>query len=120
MPARMRSPPRIALDPQGQIPGYHIADPAKVRREVLDKHIKRVARKKKESRARAATRIKARLNVLRIYRKTRQVGQCRALTADMRHIDKAYLKPGARTGSICGSRSEKARRQHAPGTPLRP
>ena len=47
----------------------------------------------------AATRKKARFNILRLYRKNKDVKGCRRLTKDMRYMDKTY-KLG-KTNKIC-------------------
>ena len=99
-----KTAPKIALDPNTHIPGYHINDSTAVRRKVLSAHVRRVARKKQESRHSAAKRIKLRLNVLRIYRRRRQVAQCRSITRDMRFLDRTFGgKNPPRTQDICES-----------------
>ena len=125
-PAR---PPRVPppLSPRGQLPGYHIDDDARTRRQALRRAVRRAG----DAPHRAAA-IKRRLNVLRIYRKNaralrerarrlaelrdtpqrrRQIRelrararrnrrQCRAVTADMRYLDRAFSLGGT-TASIC-------------------
>ena len=68
---------------------YKLSDPHKKRRKALDAGI-RAERKTKKSRREAATAKKARLNVLRIYRKNKKLGECRKLTQDMKYIDTKY------------------------------
>ena len=68
---------------------YKLSDPHKKRRKALDAGI-RAERKTKKSRREAATAKKARLNVLRIYRKNKKPGECRKLTQDMKYIDAKY------------------------------
>ena len=68
---------------------YKLSDPHKKRIVALDAGI-RAERKTKKSRRGAATAKKARLNVLRIYRKNKKLGECRKLTQDMKYIDTKY------------------------------
>ena len=65
---------------------YKLSDPHKKRIVALDAGI-RAERKTKKSRREAATAKKARLNVLRIYRKNKKLGECRKLTQDKKYID---------------------------------
>ena len=48
----------------------------------------------------AATAKKGRFNILRIYRRNKNVGECNKITRDMKYIDKKY-KLGS-TKNICG------------------
>ena len=48
----------------------------------------------------AATAKKGRLNILRIYRRNKDIPGCKKITRDMKYIDKKY-KLG-KTDNICG------------------
>ena len=52
----------------------------------------------------AATAKKGRLNILRIYRRNKKVGECNKITKDMRYIDKKY-KLGT-SKNICGKSNQ--------------
>jgi len=77
---------------------YKLNDPHKKRRKALDAGI-RAERKTKKSRREAATAKKARLNVLRIYRKNTKPKECNILTQDMKYIDTKYGL--GKTKNIC-------------------
>ena len=77
---------------------YKLSDPHKKRILAIDEGI-RAERKTKKSRREAAVAKKARLNVLRIYRKNKKSGECRKLTQDMKYIDKKYGV--GKTKNIC-------------------
>tara|TARA_B100000767_G_C19746913_1_gene528965 strand:+ start:1059 stop:1754 length:696 start_codon:yes stop_codon:yes gene_type:complete len=87
---------------------YKLSDPQKKRIIALDAGI-RVDRKTKKSRREAATSKKARLNVLRIYRKDKKPGECRKLTQDMKYIDKKYGL--GKTNNICKKTQKGGRRK---------
>ena len=53
-----------------------------------------------KTKRKAATAKKGRLNILRIYRRNKNVKDCNKITRDMRYIDKKY-KLG-KTKNICG------------------
>ena len=89
---------------------YKLSDPHKKRIIALDAGI-RAERKTKQSRREAATAKKARLNVLRIYRKNKNPGECRKLTQDMKYIDKKYGL--GKTNSIC-KKTQKGGREKLP------
>ena len=73
---------------------------AKQRRKALDNIIKYEAKKNPNKTIRkAATAKKARLNVLRIYRRNKNIKTCRKITSDMRYIDKKYRL--GKTKKIC-------------------
>tara|TARA_X000001036_G_scaffold127399_1_gene120561 strand:+ start:14326 stop:14655 length:330 start_codon:yes stop_codon:yes gene_type:complete len=88
---------------------YHLNDTVNKRRAALNSEIVRKARVDSITKIEAAKKKKARLNVLRIYRKnslprTKKYKECKILTEDMRYIDKRYLKK-ATTRNICGKKS---------------
>ena len=76
---------------------YRLTDTAQKRRAALSGEIARKAHRDKITTRSAAQKKKARLNVLRIYRKNKPRGtpenkQCNVLTRDMNYIDSKYLK----------------------------
>lgn len=76
---------------------YRLTDTAQKRRAALSGEIARKAQRDKITTRSAAQKKKARLNVLRIYRKNKPRGspenkQCNVLTRDMNYIDSKYLK----------------------------
>ena len=77
---------------------YKLNDSQQKRRKALDAGI-RAERKTKKSIKKAATAKKARLNVLRIYRKNTKPKECNILTQDMKYIDKKYGL--GKTKNIC-------------------
>ena len=86
---------------------YHLHLSAFERRRALAAGILSEQRKRKISLREAATAKKARLNVLRIYRKYKRQRECLIITRDMMWIDKTYLnKKGykATTKNICNSK----------------
>tara|TARA_Y100000816_G_C26097416_1_gene580996 strand:+ start:2359 stop:2637 length:279 start_codon:yes stop_codon:yes gene_type:complete len=74
--------------------GYKLNDPVLVRRRALVKAIHYEANKKKISLKDAAIKKKARLNVLRIYRKFKYKKDCKKITDDMMFITKTFLNIG--------------------------
>ena len=77
---------------------YKLSESQQKRRRALDAGI-RAERKTKKSIKKAATAKKARLNVLRIYRKNTKPKECNILTQDMKYIDKKYGL--GKTKNIC-------------------
>jgi len=77
---------------------YKLNESQQKRRKALDAGI-RAERKTKKSIKKAATAKKARLNVLRIYRKNTKPKECNILTQDMKYIDKKYGL--GKTKNIC-------------------
>lgn len=94
IPALKRSPKRSS-EP------YRLDDPQERRRRAIDASIEAGSARYGSTRD-AALKKKARLNVLRIYRKESHCRHCRVLTQDMRYIDSKYLQPSrASTADIC-------------------
>ena len=88
---------------------YRLSDNKKKRRAALNSEIKSKAQTDSITKKEAAKKKKARLNVLRIYRKnkpskTQGNAECKILTEDMRYIDTKFLKKGT-TRNICGKKS---------------
>jgi hypothetical protein len=83
---------------------YKLSDPHKKRIKSLDEGIKTESRKTEKSIKKAAVSKKARLNVLRIYRRNKDPTECNKLTQDMKYIDTKYGL--GKTENIC-SRSRR-------------
>ena len=97
---------RVKLKNNSYKKGYLLSDSASKRRSALDAEIAKKSRIDGIKKNAAAQKKKARLNVLRIYRRNAKRGttahkHCQKITADMRYIDKKYLKNGV-TRDICG------------------
>lgn len=102
----MRELPKLRKSNQkGKRYHYKLADSFRERKLAIDEGIRKGAIKYGGIR-KAATKKKARLNVLRIYRRYSSPGECRKITRDMRYIDEEYLKDG-RTKNICGVKNAK-------------
>lgn len=78
---------------------YKLSQPARVRHRALDEYIKKSA-KTYGSIRKAAVKKKARINVLRIYRRYKYKTNCIKLTRDMRYLDRKYIPNGV-TRNIC-------------------
>ena len=74
--------------------GYKIKDSETDRRKALITAIHHEAKMKNVSLKVAAIKKKARLNVLRIYRKNKYKQECKIITHDMVFITKKFLKKG--------------------------
>jgi len=88
---------------------YTLRSTDKKRQLAINEGIKMEAKKIKKTLKKSAIAIKNRLNILRIYRKTKKVKECNKITKDMRYIDSKY-KLG-KTNNICGKH-----RKHRGGT----
>ena len=80
---------------------YNLIDPDITRRRALLTKINFAAQKGYPNIRKAAIAVKARLNVLRIWRRRSKKAQCRKITRDMRYIDSTFLGPNAVTNQIC-------------------
>jgi hypothetical protein len=78
---------------------YKLSQSARARHMALDEYIKKSA-KTYGSIRKAAVKKKARLNVLRIYRRYRYKTNCIKLTRDMKYLDRKYIPTGV-TRNIC-------------------
>ena len=92
---------------------YKIRDSKKNRILAIDEDINK--NKTKKSRKKAATKKKARFNILRIYRKNKDKKGCRILTKDMRYMDKKYNL--GKTKTICGGNKSKKKFLYNPNNP---
>ena len=81
---------------------YHLKDPAEKRRKAIDEGVRMEAKKTGKTKKQAAIAKKARFNILRIYRRYKNVKDCKKITSDMRYMDKKY-KLG-KTKNICGKK----------------
>ncbi len=66
----------------------------------INEGIRSEAKKNGRTLKKAAVSKKGRFNILRIYRKNKNVKDCRKITRDMRYIDKKYGLN--KTNDICG------------------
>jgi len=78
---------------------YKLKYSSKLRRLAIDEGIKMEAKKTNKTLKNAAISKKGRLNILRIYRRTKKFKECNKITNDMKYIDKKY-KLG-NTTNIC-------------------
>jgi hypothetical protein len=92
---------------------YKLSDPHKKRIKSLDEGIKTESRKTEKSIKKAAVSKKARLNVLRIYRRNKDPTECNKLTQDMKYIDTKYGL--GKTENICSRSSSERRRTPSRG-----
>jgi peptide methionine sulfoxide reductase MsrB len=69
---------------------YKLTDNQKKRRSALDSFIRFESRKMNRTLKQSATKKKARLNILRIYRKNKDKKGCEILTKDMKYLDRKY------------------------------
>ena len=79
---------------------YRLDDHASKRRQALAAGIVSEQIKRKISLRKAAIAKKARLNILRIYRRYRLPNECARITRDMKWIDETYKLTG-NTKNIC-------------------
>ena len=87
---------------------YKLSFGAKKRRKAIDEGVMYEYKHMNKTKKQAATAKKGRLNILRIYRRKRNLKDCNKITADMKYIDRKY-KLG-KTTNICG-KSPKNRTQ---------
>jgi hypothetical protein len=88
------------IDESGKRYKYKLNKTARARRMALNEGVHDEMKKTGKGTRRAAIAKKGRLNVLRIYRRYRNVGDCKKITRDMRYMDDKY-KLG-KTDEICG------------------
>lgn len=88
------------VDSTGKKHKYRLKFTAKKRRLAINEGI--MDKSKKMTTRKAATAKKGRLNILRIYRRNKNLKDCNKITSDMRYIDKKY-KLG-KTKNICGQK----------------
>ena len=76
---------------------YHLSDKQSKRKLAINEDLKKI--KNKTKRKYAASQKKKRFNILRLYRKYKNIKDCKKLTKDMKYLDKKY-KLG-KTKNIC-------------------
>ena len=86
---------------------YRLDGPSHMRHKAINEGINYEIKHMNKTPKQAATAKKGRLNILRIYRRNKKVGECNKITKDMRYIDKKY-KLGT-SKNICG-KSKKSRK----------
>ena len=87
-------------DSTGKKHKYKLKFTAKKRRLAINEGI--MDKSKKMTTRKAATAKKGRLNILRIYRRNKNLKDCNKITSDMRYIDKKYNL--GKTKNICGQK----------------
>lgn len=88
------------VSPKGKKYHYKLNKTARSRRMALNEGIQTEIKRLGKTKRQAATAKKGRLNILRIYRRNKNIKDCNKITRDMRYIDKKY-KLG-KTKNICG------------------
>jgi len=78
---------------------YKLAFKPRGRRMAINEGIRYETKRGRPVKA-AATAKKGRLNILRIYRRNKKLGECEKITSDMRYIDRKYGL--GKTKNICG------------------
>jgi hypothetical protein len=81
---------------------YKLKFSKKLRRKAINEGVLHEKRKTRKNIKKAAVAKKGRLNILRIYRRYKNVKDCKKITSDMRYMDKKY-KLG-KTKNICGKK----------------
>lgn len=79
---------------------YKLDKTARSRRLALTERVDKDRKKTGRPTRQAAVAKKGRLNVLRIYRRYRNVPECKKITSDMRYMDRKYNL--GKTKEICG------------------
>ena len=82
---------------------YHLRDSASKRRAAINAGVIAEMKKTNKTKKAAAVAKKGRFNILRIYRRTRKVGECEKITQDMRYMNRKYGL--GKTTNICGKRA---------------
>lgn len=88
------------VDYTGKKYRYKLAKTARRRHMALNEGIQDEIQRMGKTKRQAATAKKGRLNILRIYRRNKNVKDCNKITRDMRYIDKKYNL--GKTKNICG------------------
>lgn len=84
---------------------YRLNDPSRTRRKAINEGINYEINHMNKTKKQAAISKKGRFNILRIYRRNKNIKDCDKITKDMRYIDKKY-KLG-KTKNICGKNKTK-------------
>jgi len=78
---------------------YKLSETFKKRKRAINEYINTKSKKTGKSKRDIAKSKKARLNVLRIYRRNKNKNQCKIITHDMKYLDKVYKLN--KTQNIC-------------------
>jgi len=92
---------------------YKLKDRHNKRILAINEGVRYEMKYKKRTRKKAAIAKKARINILRIYRKNKNKKDCEKITRDMRYMDKRY-KLG-KTQNICRKRRMRKKRKTQKG-----
>ena len=87
---------------------YKLGKTARRRRMAINEGINYEFKKMGKTKRQAATAKKGRLNILRIYRRNKNLKDCNKITRDMKYIDQKY-KLG-KTKNICGKKSKNSKK----------
>ena len=87
---------------------YKLAQTARRRRMAINEGINYEFKKMGKTNRQAATAKKGRLNILRIYRRNKNLKDCNKITRDMKYIDQKY-KLG-KTKNICGKKPKRSKK----------
>lgn len=82
---------------------YKLKNNSQHRHRAIREGIKREIIRTKKTKRKAAISKKGRLNILRIYRRNKNIKDCHKITRDMQYIDKKYNL--GTTQNICGKRN---------------
>ena len=94
-----RLPKLRPIDYGKKVLKYKLSDTEEKRHKAINSGVKESSKIYGSQRT-AAIKKKARFNILRIYRRYLNKGECQKITKDMRYIDKKYIKNGT-TKNIC-------------------
>lgn len=100
--------PKLKKNDVNKTHKYHLHYPQEKRVLAIDEGIRQEMRRGK-TRKQAAISKKGRLNILRIYRRYKKLGECNKITSDMKYIDKKYNL--GKTSKICGVKKGGTKKQ---------
>ena len=92
---------------------YKLKDPHKKRILAINEGVRYEMKYKNRTKKQAATAKKGRFNILRIYRRNKNIKDCNKITRDMRYMDKKY-KLG-KTKNICGKTKKNVSKKSQKG-----
>tara|TARA_X000000950_G_C13798978_1_gene612693 strand:- start:33 stop:887 length:855 start_codon:yes stop_codon:yes gene_type:complete len=98
-------PPLKKTDMKNKKYKYRLDGTDRMRRMAMNEGVRAEAKRLRKTLKEAAINKKGRLNILRIYRRNKNLNHCRTITKDMKYLDKKY-KLG-KTKNICGKKTRK-------------
>lgn len=96
------------VDYAGKKYHYKLNEAPRRRRMAINEGIQYEHAKMGKTKRQAATAKKGRLNILRIYRRNKNVKDCNKITRDMKYIDKKYGL--GKTTNICGKTRKNSKK----------